>query len=100
VSYARTPIPAEGDRIQVPVLRGYTLEQDRPMACRTYGQYANGSYGWGCKCGECHGNTILYPGTVERVVYYADNSTEVEVLCDDGTRRITQPVPPHGDVCF
>lgn len=92
-------IPAEGSRTVVPVLSGYTLVQNRPMACRTWSPRADGRYSSGCKCGTCDGSTTRYPGTVEKVIHYADNSIEMEVACDDGQTRRVMLVAPHGDVC-
>lgn len=95
-------IPKEGDRVTVPVLTGYKLTQERPFECRGWSRHPEtGEYGGGCKCGEnCDGATTLHEGTVERVIYWADNSIESTVLCDDGERRTLHHVAPHGDVCF
>jgi hypothetical protein len=82
-------IPNQGDRFSVSVLRGYRLVQNRPFECRPV-----------CRCGECNGHTTVYDGTVERVIYWADNSIEVMVRCDDGELRYRRLVGPHGDVCF
>lgn len=84
--------PRKGDRVDVPVLIGYRLEQERPFACR-----------WTCRCfgpATCHGLTVHYPGTVSELIYWADNSREARVLCDDGRTRTLHLAPPSGDVCF
>ena len=65
-----------------------TLDQNRPSACRH-----------ACVCGDCLGRIEEYPGTVKSVLLFADNSTEVDVLCDDGVVRREMLVAPHGDIC-
>lgn len=82
-------IPAKGDRVDVHELHGYKLVQDRPFDCRP-----------SCKCGKCNGQSTTHEGTVEKVYYYADNSVEAEVLCDDGKYRVLHLVAPHGDACY
>lgn len=78
-----------GERVDVPVLSGYKLVQERPYDCR-----------FGCTCERgCNGTTTIYPGTVERVIYWADNSTEAVVACDDGETRRLMLAYPSGDVC-
>ena len=91
-----------GDRLDVPVLRGYKLVQERPFECRGWSPHpVTGVYGGGCKCGNnCHGETTVYPGTVEKVIYWADNSREAIVACDDGETRSVMLVHAHGDVCY
>jgi hypothetical protein len=84
-----TAIPQKGDRVEVEVLTGYRLHQERPFACRP-----------ACTCGSCYGTTTVYPGTVTNMLYYADNSIESEVLCDDGQTRTMRHKPPSGDVCY
>lgn len=83
-------IPQKGDRYEVIGYPGYKAEQDRPFACRRRG----------CVCGGCNGVRTVYPGTVERIIAWADNSYDAVVACDDGETRTTQLVAPHGDVCF
>ena len=86
-----TRIPEVGDRVSVEEVRGYKLIQERPFDCR----------GRECKCGKaCHGTWTTYPGVVEQVYYYADNSIEASVMCDDGQRRVLRLVAPHGDLCY
>lgn len=92
-------IPEKGERVRVDVHRGYTVHQDRPMECRTFGATWDGGWSHGCKCGECGGNSISYPGTVTEVIYWMDNSVEYVVKCDDGKVRRVTAVQPHGDVC-
>jgi hypothetical protein len=79
---------SEGDRVGIRVRTGYRLVQDRPTDCR-----------WGCRCGECDGSVRILAGTVERIVWYADNSTEAVVLLDEGGRHNVTVVSAHGDVC-
>jgi hypothetical protein len=81
-------LPAAGDRVMVPVLTGYRMVQDRPRECY-----------YRCVCGDCYGHTVEYPGIVEKVIHYADNSIESEVMCDDGKRRRLIHAAPHGDPC-
>lgn len=83
-----TTYPTKGDRVVVPVLSGYKLVQNRPFDCR-----------YSCHCGTCNGSTTEYPGTVDNVIYWADNSVEAEVRCDDGEMRLLRLKPPSGDVC-
>jgi hypothetical protein len=78
-----TTIPAKGDRVEVHELTGYVLTQHRPYECRI-----------ACECGECNGRSTAYPGAVERVIYWADNSIEAEVACDDGRIRLLHLTPP------
>lgn len=78
----------EGQRVEVPVLSGYRLVQERPFDCR-----------YSCKCGKCNGSTTCYPGVVSKIIYWADNSTEAVVKCDDGQERRMMLRAPHGDVC-
>lgn len=78
-----------GSRTEVHELQGYKLVQNRPFACRPV-----------CRCGECNGRSVTYPGTVVQTWYYADNSIETEVRCDDGVTRYIRHVAPHGDLCF
>lgn len=90
-----------GTRVRVSELRGYVLHQDRPGPCRVWGidpRTGKGSHG--CKCGECGGRTVTFAATVERVVFWADNSREVFVVDDDGERHIVRLAGPSGDVCF
>ena len=98
-------IPSEGDRYTVSKLHGYKLSQERPFTCRGWrpsklhpGQYTGDCEG---ECGgNCNGTTTYHEGTVERVIYWADNSIDVEVRGDDGEMYRTQMVAPHGDRCF
>ena len=83
-----TTIPSKGDRVSVFEQQGYTLHQHRPGDCRGC-----------CKCGECEGHSVEFPGTVDEVVYWADNSIEAMVACDDGQRRILRLSAPSGDPC-
>ena len=93
-------IPKEGDRVIVSELSGYVLEQNRPHECRTAGSHpVTGEWTFGCKCGKCGGTTTKHPGTVIRVIHWADNSVESQVKCDDGKVRLMRHVHPHGDVC-
>lgn len=100
-SMTTTQIPTEGERVEVPVLTGYKLVQNRPFECRSWSpDPVTGKYSSGCKCGECNGHTTVYEGTVERVIRWMDNSIEIIVACDDGETRRQTLVHPHGDVCF
>ena len=81
--------PQTGDRFTVRVLSGYRLWQERPFECRP-----------ACVCGTCNGTTTEYPGMVDRVIYWADNSREAVVRCDDGKVRREMLAPPSGDACF
>jgi len=81
-------IPTKGDRHTVNIRTGYRLAQNRPHDCRHV-----------CVCGDCNGHTSAHPGTVERVIPYADNSVEINVRCDDGRVRRAMVVAPHGDRC-
>lgn len=78
-----TTIPAKGDRVSVSELSGYVLTQHRPYECRV-----------ACSCGECNGHSTAYPGVVREVIYWADNSIEATVDCDDGETRILRLSPP------
>ena len=97
-------IPAIGSRHSVPVLTGYVYHQNRPFTCSAWrpsklhpGQYTSDCEG---ACGgNCNGATTHYPGTVTNVIYWADNSIDVEVRCDDGITRRDLIVSPHGDIC-
>jgi len=39
-------------------------------------------------------------GTVTGIIAWADNSTDVEILTDDGDTVREQVMYPHGDACF
>lgn len=89
----------EGDRVVVTELRGYRLSQDRPSACN-WGPEADGRYTSNCKCGgNCNGTSVEFPGTVDEIIYWADNSVEATVQCDDGERRRLRLRAPYGDLC-
>jgi hypothetical protein len=99
-------LPKEGDRITVSKLTGYKLVQNRPMECRTWRPSSlpenKGKYTSSCEgaCGgNCNGVTTYHEGTVEKVIFWADNSIEAQVRLDDGTIHTKQYVAPHGDVC-
>lgn len=79
----------KGERLVVTRRLGYKLHQERPFNCRM-----------GCECGTCDGTLHEYPGTVEQIIYYADNSIEAYVMCDDGERRMQRLSNPSGDVCY
>ena len=97
----RTPLPKQGDRVTISQLVGYRLVQERPFECRGWAlDPRSGRYSGSCKCGECDGHTVTHSGTVEAIIYWADNSIEGTILCDDGVRRIERYAPPSGDVCF
>ena len=81
-------IPAKGDPYTIETLPGYTLVQDRPFECRP-----------ACSCGKCNGTPTNYPGIVTGVIYFADNSVEIDVACEDGETRRTMVKAPSGDVC-
>ena len=96
-----TTEPKEGDRYDVSVLTGYKLHQERPGLCNQWAPHPDtGRYTSGCKCGKCNGVTTVHPGTVERLIYWADNSREAIVKCDDGETRRVMLAPPSGDICF
>lgn len=84
-----TKVPAKGDRVIVETITGYRLIQNRPFECRPM-----------CKCGECNGVTLEYPGTVTKIIYWMDNSTDAVVMCDDGRERTKHILMPSGDVCY
>lgn len=92
----------EGDEIEVSVTVGYRLVQNRPYPCGTWAPDPNkgGAYSSGCKCGSCDGKTVVHKGIVEKVIYWADNSIDAEVRCEDGWLRVKHLAPPSGDVCF
>ncbi len=93
--------PADGTRITVSILEGYKLSQNRPMECRTAGtDPRTGKWTFGCKCGTCNGVTREAEGTVERTVFWADNSIETFVALDEGGRHIIRHKMPSGDLCF
>jgi hypothetical protein len=81
-------IPAKGERVSVPVLTGYRVYQDRPFVCRP-----------SCSCGNCNGRSENFWGYVDDVIYYADNSIEARVICDDGQTRTLRLAAPSGDTC-
>jgi hypothetical protein len=87
----RTPVntPKVGDTYSFTTLKGYKMYQDRPYDCR-----------YSCVCGTCNGVTIEHTGVVTEVIYWADNSIDLRVLCADGQTRKTQFDGPHGDLCF
>lgn len=100
VAYGVNPtVDLEGTRILLTERVGYRPVQDRPMACRSYGQHPDGSCGYGCKCGECDGRSVEHVGTVERVVFWADAAVDVVVRCDDGEVRTEQLRVGHLDPC-
>lgn len=78
----------EGGRVNIHHRPGMKLVQDRPFECRH-----------GCKCGTCDGVLTEYPGTVDRIIYYADNSIVAYVDCDDGERRHIDLKASSGDPC-
>jgi len=78
--------PQEGDSFVVSELSGYQLIQNRGLDHRH------------CHCGD--GVTTYHAGTVEGVTYWADNSVDVAVRCEDGRLRTVQTIAPNGDVCF
>ena len=80
--------PSKGQRYTVHILTGYRTYSSRPLDCRM-----------ACQCGACNGVSTRKEGTVEDVVYYADNSVEVRVRTDDGDIVREMLVAPHGDVC-
>lgn len=86
ITAQRDRTPAKGDRYVVAELSGYQLVQNRPLDHRS------------CHCGD--GVTTYHVGTVEAVTYWADNSIDVVVRCEDGKVRTAQTVAPHGDACF
>lgn len=79
----------EGERTTVSERVGYKLAQNRPYSCRYL-----------CECGECDGVVTEYEGTVEKMIYWMDNSVEAVVRCDDGETRSKMLRHPSGDVCF
>jgi hypothetical protein len=81
-------LPAKGDRVVVVEYPGYKLHQNRPFECQPT-----------CTCGGCNGTYTEYPGTVRETIYWADNSIESTVACDDGETRILRHKAPSGDVC-
>lgn len=96
----RTRYPDKGDAFTFTRHVGYVLAQDRPMACRGYGQFPDGSHGYGCKCGNCNGRSLSFEGVVAEVILWMDNSVEVVSEPDaDGRVWRQTTVAPHGDVC-
>lgn len=80
-----TSIPKPGDRWIVSHSEGHLLIQDRPLAHR--------------ECG-CHTGTTTYlVGEVQRVIWWMDNSIEVQVLGEDGQTYLDQLKAPSGDAC-
>lgn len=84
---------AIGDVMEVSETTGAIGDpNNRPFECR---------HKVACSCGRnCHGTTVVHKGEVTQVYYFADNSTEVDVVCEDGKTRRKMIVAPHGDVCF
>ena len=79
----------KGTRVEVSALEGYVLTQHRPFECRVK-----------CECGTCNGTTRKHIGTLRETVYWADNSIEAFIDCEDGETRIHRFTPPSGDACF
>lgn len=95
--------PEIGSRITVTLLEGYKLVQDRPFDCRGWSRdprFEDGRYSGGCKCGTCNGTKREVEGTVDKTVYWMDNSIETFVDLDEGGRHIIRHKAPSGDVCF
>jgi hypothetical protein len=91
----------KGDRVIITELHGYRLVQERPFDCRGWSKDPRtGEYHGGCKCGTCDGETVYYPGTVWQRIYWADNSIDLGVRCDDGQLRTHQLTPPSGDASY
>lgn len=84
----KTSYPTPGDRVTVSELKGYRLVQNRPAECHLV-----------CVCGECNGKTIEHSGIAGKTRFYADNSIETPVACDDGRERRIRHEAPHGDPC-
>jgi hypothetical protein len=97
-----TTIPKVGERFTVRRLTGYKLHQERPLDCRGWrpSKLNPGQYTGDCECGRCNGVTTEHPGTVEDVVYWMDNSIDIQVRGDDGELYLHEMVAPHGDLCF
>jgi hypothetical protein len=90
-----------GDRVLMTVWTGSVLIQHRPFECRGWSKDPRtGEHGAGCTCGECDGVTTYVPGTVWQKIYWADNSVDLGVKCDDSKMRTYQLKPPSGDACY
>jgi len=74
------------------------LEPDmRPESCRPT---APGNF-WGeCKCGECKTDYETREFVIDKIAYFADNSTEATVHDEFGNRYQIMLDPPRGDACF
>jgi hypothetical protein len=91
-----------GDRVIVSELVGYVLPQHRPFGCSGWrpSKLKPGTYTGDCECGRCNGHTERYPGTVDRIIEWADNSTEAGGAGDDRHERRMMIRPPSGDRCY
>lgn len=89
-STTRNAVPAVGDLHTFSSLSGYRPIQNRPFDCR----HAI------CSCGSCNGVRTEITLAVERVIHWADNSTEVEAT--DSTGRVWRELvaAPSGDACY
>ncbi len=74
------------------------LEPDmRPESCRP-GAPLN-FYGK-CVCGECQTDYEIREVEIDKITYFADNSTEATVLDEFDNRYQVMLDVPRGDVCF
>ena len=72
-------------------------QDDRPETCRPT---AVGNFYGYCKCGECLTERETRNMVVEKIIYYADNSTEATVRDEFNNAYQVMLVAPHGDACF
>ncbi len=83
--------PREGDVITIQKRRH---NPELPWECRY--SYVHRQVGCNCNLNEVY--TVEF--SVEKVIYFADNSIEAYGHLEDGTRYSEMLVAPHGDVCF
>jgi hypothetical protein len=84
-------IPREGDVIAIQKRRH---NPELPWECR----YSSWHWQVGCNCNLNEVYAVEF--TVEKVIYFADNSIEAHGHLEDGTRYSEMLVAPHGDACF
>jgi len=88
-------IPQKGDMIQVLISSYDPNLPHKIVNGKTKYQDVMGDYTW-----KYFNNNHMYRQmTVTGYIYWADNSTDIEGVLDDGTYHKTQWVSPHGDVC-